>query len=57
MNRIMIIKYKNSSGIIIDRKYITTVLTIQEAMAEMQKIADKLVSIYGGEIISIQEGQ
>lgn len=57
MNRIMIIKYKNSSGIVIDRKYITTVLTIQEAMAEMQKIADKLVSIYGGEIISIQEGQ
>jgi hypothetical protein len=55
MGKIIIITYKNINGKTTNRRYVTFFDTIEQALLEMQVVAENLVIKYGGEIISIQE--
>jgi len=55
MGKIITITYKNIYGITTNRRYVTFCDTIEQALLEMQVVAENLVIKYGGEIISIQE--
>lgn len=55
MGKIITITYKNINGKITNRRYVTFFDTIEQALLEMQVVAENLVIKYGGEIISIQE--
>jgi hypothetical protein len=55
MGKIITITYKNIYGITTNRRYVTFFDTIEQALLEMQVVAENLVIKYGGEIISIQE--
>jgi hypothetical protein len=55
MEKIINITYKNINGKTTNRRYVTYFDTIEQALLEMQVVAENLVIKYGGEIISIQE--
>jgi|GEM_PF-6428643 hypothetical protein len=55
MGKIITITYKNINGKTTNRRYVTFFDTIEQALLEMQVVAENLVIKYGGEIISIQE--
>jgi hypothetical protein len=55
MEKIITITYKNINGITTNRRYVTFFDTIEQALLEMQVVAENLVIKYGGEIISIQQ--
>ena len=55
MGKIITITYKNINGKTTNRRYVTFFDTIEQALLEMQVVAENLVIKYGGEIISIQQ--
>ena len=55
MGKIITITYKNINAKTTNRRYVTFFDTIEQALLEMQVVAENLVIKYGGEIISIQE--